>query len=139
MKTRQLEHRAGLWAAFDFFDQKYRYRDTLSVQHDTLCQILGRAYDPSYSDFLLFIDSHEIYLAGMEFVGQGSFGRVYKALWDRKPKKVCDHTEESAGDVALKAALGDRSWDDRAKFFLEVCVCNWHRATEIPAYCLEYS
>lgn len=123
MKARQLEHRSGLWSAFEFFDQKYRYRDILSVQHDTLCQILGREYDPSYSDFLLFIDYHEIDLSRMETVGQGSFGRVYRARWERKPKKVYDHTEESAGDVALKVALGDRSWDDRAKFFLEVGLC----------------
>jgi len=120
---RQLEHRSGLWSAFEFFDQKYRYRNTLSAQHDTLRQILGREYDPSYGDFLLFIDSREIDLAGMETVGQGSFGRVYKARWERKPKKVYDHIEESAGDVALKVALGDRSWDSRAKFFLEVGLC----------------
>lgn len=88
-----------------------------------LRQILGREYDPSYGDFLVFIDSRGIDLAGMETVGQGSFGRVYKARWERKPKKVYDHTEESAGDVALKVALGDRSWDNRAKFFVEVGLC----------------
>jgi hypothetical protein len=82
--------------------------------------MLGNEFNPSYSDFLVFIQSNEIDLANMKAIGQGSFGRVYKAGWERKPKKLYDHAEESKGDVALKVALGHKSWDERAKFFSEV-------------------
>lgn len=82
--------------------------------------MLGKEYHAAYSDFLLLIDPREINFSGMKSVGQGSFGRVYKARWERKPMKKFDHVEEVPGDVALKVALGDKSWDDRAKFFIEL-------------------
>jgi hypothetical protein len=82
--------------------------------------MLGKEFKPSYSDFLSFIDSKEIDLANMKARGQGSFGRVYQASWEKKPKKIYDHTEESKGDVALKVALGHKCWDQRAKFPPEV-------------------
>lgn len=88
--------------------------------YNMLRQILGKEFNPSYGDFLSFIDSKEIDLANMKARGHGSFGRVYQASWERKPKKVYDHTEESKGDIALKVALGHKSWDERAKFFSEV-------------------
>ncbi|KAF2476013.1 kinase-like protein [Lindgomyces ingoldianus] len=120
LKMRQLEHRSGVWAAFDFFDLKYRHRNTLSIQHEALRKILGENYDPSYSDFLVFIDSREIDLANLAFIGKGSFGRVYKASWARKPTKMYDHTEEGRGMVGLKVALVGKSFDDQAKFFVEL-------------------
>ncbi|KAF2258979.1 kinase-like protein [Lojkania enalia] len=115
-----LENRSGFWAAFDFFDLKHRHRNTLSTQHSTIREILGKHYNPSYSDYLVLIDSCEIDLANLEFIGQGSFGAVYKASWARKPIKMYDHTEEGRGTVALKVAMVAKSFDDQAKFFVEL-------------------
>ncbi|KAF2682307.1 kinase-like protein [Lentithecium fluviatile CBS 122367] len=123
LKMRQLEKRSGFWAGFAFFDLKYRYRDTLSSQHTALREMLGEHYDAAYSDFLSFIDASEIDLVDLPkkgFLGQGSFGRVYRATWARKPTTRYDHTEEGPGDVALKVSLAGKSFDDRAKFFVEL-------------------
>ncbi|KAK3367879.1 hypothetical protein B0H63DRAFT_535990 [Podospora didyma] len=83
VKARKLEARSGIWSAFEFFDSKYRHRDSLLLQRNSLRHMLGSKYHPAYSDFLMYIDSRELDLTrdSLREYGRGSFGRVYKAKW----------------------------------------------------------
>ncbi|KAF4629039.1 hypothetical protein G7Y89_g9111 [Cudoniella acicularis] len=117
IKARMLEQRSDIGSVLDFFDVKYRYRETFSVQREMLRNILGTEYDSSYTDFLLYIKPDEFDLPQCSFVGAGSFGRVYHARWSKKPVKQFDHVEELPGDVVLKIALAQ---EGPAKFFSEL-------------------
>jgi hypothetical protein len=107
-------------AALGFFDQKYRYRNTLSVQKNILQEALKFDYNPSYSDFLLFINSGEFELSNCSYVGCGSFSDVYRVRWRRKPIKHYDRVEEVPGDVVLKISKIQEKPEEGKKFFREV-------------------
>jgi hypothetical protein len=124
VKARLLRKATSQSGVFSLFYWKWRRRDSLDDHIDQLRGLLGNAYDPSYSDFLAFIDPQELALSESANIGAGSFGTVYKVPWTKKPLVLFDHVEEKPGDVAVKVTQRRDDWnyDTRRKFISEASI-----------------
>jgi hypothetical protein len=85
-----------------YFKLKWRYRDSLAEQQQMLKEVLGRHYDPSYRDFLMFLRSEEFDFTQPQYIGEGSFGRVYCVPWESKSSDDFSLDKVYTKNVAVK-------------------------------------
>jgi hypothetical protein len=85
-----------------YFKLKWHYRDFLAEQHQMLKEVLGPHYDPSYRDFLMFLRSEEFDFTQSQYIGEGSFGRVYCVPWESKSSDDLSLGEVYTRNVAVK-------------------------------------
>ena len=84
--------------------------------------LLGPNYERSYSYLLQYIDPEELVDLTPLPVGEGSYGKVFRATWTNMPMPNLGFEETTSGEVAIKMAL-NRNQDqflNEKKFFQEV-------------------
>ena len=94
----------------------------LSQQASLLQDLLGDSYDPRFEHSLRYIDPSTLTVILPDKIGEGSFGRVYRAEWAKKPVRYGAVDRTAPGPVALKVAYtrNNQSKQDQVKFFDEV-------------------
>lgn len=124
IKARQLRSTYGDRAVETFFASLLkRQSDPVHPQQTFLLQeLLGDSYDPRFKHSLIYIEPSTLNAILPDRIGEGSFGRVYRAEWTAKPVRHGAVDETEPGPVALKVAYGqsNRFELDQAKFFDEV-------------------
>jgi hypothetical protein len=85
-------------------------------------ELLGTAYNTSYKNFLRYIPLEDLSLVDLQSIGAGSYGKVYHAIWTKKPTEHPSLGETVVGDAALKLTFGEThgNADSTRKFFEEV-------------------
>ena len=124
VKARQSRSTYGDRAVQTFFAFLLkRQSDPVHSQQNFLLQeLLGNSYDPRFRHSLMYIEPSTLNAILPDRIGEGSFGRVYRAEWTAKPARHGAVDETAPGAVALKVAYGgsNRFELDQAKFFDEV-------------------
>jgi hypothetical protein len=122
VKARSLLQITGKRGVISYFNLKWYDRGKSTVAREKLRDALGSNYDSSYADFLRYIDPQEILLAEAQPIGEGSYGKVYRASWMRKPSGIVGQGDTVCGDIALKIvhSAGQVNASEKLKFFGEV-------------------